>query len=125
MTGNKLDVYRDKFVWNNGLVVKDWRYVSRGCNIDVSDLIANSGSQAKLTEIMIKMIHRIPNIRAGKAAFYMNRTLHEMLDIQRLSGVTAGGGLTYDNVDGKQVMSFRAIPLRTVDQLLETEGRVT
>ena len=74
---------------------------------------------------MIKAVHRVPNIRAGKAAFYMNRTVHEFLDIQRLAALSSGGGITYDTVDGKQVMTFRGIPLRTVDQILETEARVT
>ena len=48
-----------------------------------------------------------------------------MLDIQRMDAVKAGGGLTYENVDGKVVPHFRGIPIKLVDQLLETESAVS
>jgi hypothetical protein len=32
--------YADRWQWKCGLHVKDWRYVVRICNIDVSDLVA-------------------------------------------------------------------------------------
>lgn len=123
--GARMRVYRDRWQWKNGIALKDWRYVVRVCNIDVSDLIANSGSQAILTNYLIKAIHRIHNLRAGKAVFYMNRTAAEMLDIQRHDAVKGGGQLSYDVVDGKMVYSFRGIPIRVVDALLQTEARVT
>jgi hypothetical protein len=59
-----------------------------------------------------------------KPAFYMNRTLFSMLDIQRRNDVVAGGGLQYENVDGISTSTFRGIPVRKVDALLETEDRV-
>lgn len=122
--GTRMRVYRDRWQWKAGIALKDWRYVVRLCNIDVSDLVANAGSQAILSNYMIKMIHRIHNIRLGKAVFYMNRTAAEMLDIQRKKDVGTGGGLTFDNVDGKMNYSFRGIPIRIVDALLQTEARV-
>jgi len=87
-------------------------------------LVANAGSQAKLLQIMIKMIHRIPMLKAVRPVFYMNRTAFEFLDIQRLDSVSVGGGITYDNVDGRAVPSFRGIPIKVTDALLETEARV-
>jgi hypothetical protein len=74
---------------------------------------------------MIKAYHRSPDLAAGKPVFYMNRTLFQMLDIQRRADVIAGGGLTYDTVDGKRVASFRDIPVRRCDALLESEALVT
>ncbi len=50
--GGRMDVYRDKFTWKTGLGVKDWRYVVRACNIDISNLVANS-SAADLYELLI------------------------------------------------------------------------
>jgi hypothetical protein len=109
--------------------VKDWRYFVRICNIDISNLVAKS-SAADLIELMIKAIHRLPNghssLRMGKAAFYLNRTCFEMLDIQRRDEVVSGGGLVYKDVDGIEVPTFRgSVPIRVCDQLTQSEARVT
>lgn len=116
--------YMDRYQWKLGLGLKDWRYVVRIPNIDISNLVGKSSS-ADLIELMIKAIHRIPIISACKPVFYMNRTCFEMLDIQRRDDVQVGGQLTYDKVDGVAVMSFRGIPIRKCDQLLETEAVVS
>jgi hypothetical protein len=118
--GTRMRAYQEQFTWDVGISLKDWRHVVRICNIDISDLIANSGSQALLFQLMAKAIHRMPSVTAVRPAFYMNRTILEFLDIQATANVTSGGGLTFDNVDGKRVMFFRGIPLRTSDALLET-----
>jgi hypothetical protein len=34
--GNTYQAYRDHFKWECGLTVRDWRYVVRICNIDVT-----------------------------------------------------------------------------------------
>lgn len=88
-------------------------------NIDISNLVAKS-SAADLIELMIKAVHRLPN-RMGKPVFYMNRTVFQMLDIQRRDDIITGGGLVYNEVDGKIVPSFRGIPIKIVDALTETE----
>src|SRR3990172_1070784 len=123
IAGNRMRGYRDRVVWKNGLVVKDWRYAVRIPNIDISNLVAKS-SAADLIEPMIKAVHRVPNLRVGKPVFYMNRTVFQMLDIQRRDDVVAGGGLSYQTVDGVITPMFRGIPVRTCDALLETEARV-
>jgi hypothetical protein len=61
----------------------------------------------------------------GKMAFYMNRTVIQMLDIQRRDDVQSGGSLVYSDVDGKLIPSFRGIPIRLCDALLETEATVS
>lgn len=123
VAGALMRAYRERWQWKVGVVLKDWRYAVRIANIDVSNLVAQS-SNADLTFNMIKAIHRIPNLKMGKCAFYVNRTVAEYLDIQRLSAVKSGGGIGYDNVDGKMQYSFRGIPVRVCDALLETEARV-
>lgn len=122
--GSRMRAYQDRWQWKCGLVLKDWRYAVRICNIDISNLVAQS-SNADLTEAMIKAMYRIPQLGAGKPVFYMNRTCLEFLDIQRRDAVSTGGQLSYEVVDGKRVASFRGIPIRVVDALLETESRVT
>lgn len=124
-TGTRMVALLDRFQWKSGLAVKDWRFAVRIANIDISNLVANSGSEANLLQLMAKAVHRIPRLKMGRAVFYTNRTVGEFLDIQAQSKVSAGGGLTYDTVDGKQIVSFRKIPVKTCDALLETEATVS
>lgn len=121
--GTRMRAYQDHWQWKCGIALKDWRYVVRIPNIDISNLVGMS-SAADLTTLMIKAIHRIPNPQTVNLVFYMNRSCVEYLDIQRRNDVQAGGSLTYDNVDGKRVMSFRGVPIRVCDTLLETEATV-
>ena len=122
--GLRFRAYLDWWQWKAGLALKDWRYAVRICNIDISDLVAQSAA-ADLIELMIKAWHRIPSYGLCKPVFYMNRTCFQMLDIARMNQVIAGGGLTYDNVDGKPVHAFRGIPIRRVDALLQSETLVS
>lgn len=128
VAGALMRAYRDQFTWDAGIALKDWRYVVRIANIDISNLVAKS-SAADLFDLMIKAIHRLPVGSLGsstmKAAFYMNRTVAQMLDIQTRDDVQTGGQLKYETVDGVARSSFRGIPIRTVDALTETENQVS
>lgn len=124
IAGNRMRAYQDHWVWKCGLAVKDWRYIVRIPNIDISNLVAKSNA-ADLVELMIKATHRVPGFNVGKPVFYMNRSCFQMLDIQRRDDVISGGSLSYDMVDGKRVPMFRGIPIRIVDQLTESEAALT
>lgn len=123
IAGTRLRAYQDRFHWKLGVVLKDWRYVVRIANIDISNLVAKS-SAADLIDLMIKAIHRIPNLNMGRPCFYMNRSCFQMLDIQRRDDV-ASGGMKYEEVDGKLVPHFRGIPIKKVDALTESEAAVS
>jgi len=122
IAGSRMRAFQERWQWKAGLVVKDWRYAVRICNIDISNLVANANA-ADITELMIKAIHRIPSLKLGRPAFYMNRSCYQMLDIQRRED--AAYGLTLANVDGFERPSFRGIPVNKVDQLVETEATVS
>lgn len=122
--GTRMRAYQDQWQWKCGIALRDWRYVVRIPNIDISNLVSKT-SAADLIELMIKAIHRLPSLNMGKAAFYMNRTCMEMLDIQRRDDIITGGGLTWDSVEGKIQYTFRGIPIRKVDALTETEATVS
>jgi hypothetical protein len=112
--------------WQNGLVVKDWRYVVRICNINTANLVAQS-SAADLVSLMSRALDRIPNLGAGRAAFYCNRTVYSMLRIQALNksnnAVTIEKGLNQFGSPSSWA-SFEGVPIRRVDQILNTEARV-
>lgn len=124
IAGNRMRAYQEHFQWKCGLALKDWRYVVRIPNIDVSNLVAKS-SAADLQELMIKAIHRLPSQNMGKPVFYMNRSVFQMLDIQRRDDVISGGQLSYDVVDGKRIPLFRGIPVKICDALVENEALVS
>lgn len=120
----RMRAYQDHWQWKCGFALKDWRYVVRICNIDVPNLVAKS-SAADLIELMIKATHRIPFLSGCRPVFYMNRTCFQMLDIQRRDDVISGGGLVYRDVDGVATPTFRGIPIRKCDAILETEATVS
>lgn len=125
VTGAKMRAYQDRFTFKGGIVVKDWRWAVRIPNIDISNLVTES-SAADLSKLMIKAMHRLPSLAGGgKMSFYMNRTVLQMLDIQKRSGVQTGGQLSYSEVDGKPVQTFRGIPVKVCDALLENESLVS
>ncbi|HEX7828644.1 MAG TPA: hypothetical protein VF787_03275 [Thermoanaerobaculia bacterium] len=121
---SRMRAFQEQFVWDCGIAIEDWRYIVRLCNIDVNNLVAEV-TPTDLQNKMIRMLNRIPNLAMGRACFYMNRTVFEMLDIQRREDVRTGGQLKYEDVDGKNTPTFRGIPIRRCDSLLNTESRVT
>lgn len=129
---NRLQAFATRYQWKNGLVVKDWRYVVRIANIDVSDLVAGTGTQLSsagtaLVKLMARAMYRIPNMSAGRAAFYMNRTVHSGLAIQamdRAQNVLAvNQGLSQFGTPYSW-LSFLGVPCRRVDALINAEARV-
>ena len=130
--GTRLQAFATRYQWKNGLVVKDWRYVVRICNIDVSDLLGQASTQAStastaLVKLMARALYRIPNMAMGRAAFYMNRTVHSGMAISALdksqSVLSIQEGLSQFG-SAQSYLSFLGVPLRRVDALLNTEAAV-
>ena len=124
--GAPYQAYQTHYQWKNGLVVKDWRYVVRICNINTANLVANTAA-ADLIALMSRSLDRIPNFGMGRAAFYMNRTVYSMLRLQALNKSNAALAVEKGlNQFGTPTnwLSFQGVPLRRVDQLLNTEARV-
>lgn len=121
--GNRYEAYCDKYTWDCGLALRDWRQVVRICNIDVSDLTYNAATGAKLLNLMTRAKHRIHNLGAGRAVWYVNRTVAAFLEQQMIERV-AQSTLTQQQVGDSMVTSFSTIPVRVCDALLDTEARV-
>lgn len=124
--GSRMRVYQDQFIWKLGIALRDWRYCVRICNLDVSNILANPSTPAPdILFAMAKATWRIPALGMGRPVFYCNRTVAEYLDIQAQASVKVGGQLSYDVVDGKRITSFRGIPIKISDQLVETESIIS
>lgn len=126
---NRFRAYADLWDWKTGMHLKDWRYVVRICNINVANLITESGA-ADLTKLMIRAMARIPFPGMGTPVFYANRTVKEMLSIQALNKSQNALSIVeatrqYGGVDvAMQELRFFGYPVRTVDRILTTEARV-
>jgi hypothetical protein len=98
--GNTYMAYRDHYKWKIGLTVRDWRYVVRIANIDVSDLA--TGSAANLINALVRAGARLPttpvglsavqtsdapSIRGtmGRTVIYCNRTISTYLRLQAMN----------------------------------------
>ena len=121
LPGSRMRVFQERFQWKPGIALKDWRYVVRIANIDISDTDA-----ANIKTIITNMetACETPPNKLGKPVFYMNRTMRRLLRREARESVGAGGGLTYDNFDGKRILMFGDVPVRLVDQLTNAETLV-
>jgi len=124
--GNFYQAVRSLYQWDNGLVVKDWRYAVRIANIDTTNLVAES-SAADLIKVMVKAVARIPSFNNIRPVFYANRTIYEMLMIQALNkstnALSVQDALSQFGTTTK-TLHFMGFPIRMCDQLLNTEARV-
>ena len=119
--GGKYEGYRTHYKWDNGLTLRDWRYVVRIANIDVSNL-DDPSTAANIAKLMIRALHRIPNRGMGRPIFYMNRTIYEVLDLQSLEKSSLA--MSVLEREGEWWTELRGVPIRETDALLETEARV-
>ncbi|WP_347989487.1 major capsid protein [Methylomonas sp. AM2-LC] len=130
--GGWYQAIRTLFQWDCGFVTKDWRYVVRIANINIADWIGVQNTQAltaatNVTNLMLKAIARIPNMRMGRPCFYANRTIAEGLMIQAKQMSSAYLGIQKAATqfgDEMLELNFLGIPVRIVDQLGVAESLV-
>lgn len=122
--GSVYDVYREKFSWDLGLSVRDWRYVSRVANIDVNNLTADAASGANLLNYMTDAYYKLRQrrVNGGRAAIYCNTTIKSFLHKQAKNATNVR--VTLDEASGEEVVSFLGMPIREVDAILNTEATV-
>lgn len=122
--GGRMEGYRTHYRWDTGLVVRDWRYVVRIPNIDVSALTKDATAGADLVDLMTQALELVPNLNMGRPAFYMNRTVRSILRRQIKNEVN-NSTLTMETVAGKRVMSFDEVPVRRCDSIVNNESLVS
>ena len=123
-------VQEELFTLHSGVAVKDWRANSRIANIDVSAAVAGS---VDLMDLMVTAYHRarmpkhnyeVENSAylGAKACWYMNSTLFEALDKQsRNATLHPSLQLSVKEIQGEEVTTFRGLPIRVTDGLVNTE----
>ena len=130
-TGGLAEVYRDHYVAEMGLCVKDWRYAVRICNIDVSDLKADRSTGAHIENLVVRALHRFGgNTRSkGRISAYADRNLLSLLHQQLLHDkrtyipFNQAGGTS--SPDDTLAFSVGGLVIRPCDSLNRDEARVT
>jgi hypothetical protein len=137
INGNTYQAYRDHFKWELGLSVRDWRYTARLCNIDVT--LLSGVNAANLINSIVRLLYRMPTTAPmatgvqtsdaptvqgsmGRTVIYCNRVVRTYLDLQAMNKTNVL--LELRQFDGEVVTTFRGIPVRTSDALLNTEARL-
>lgn len=136
----RMRAIQHRYQWKTGIVVKDWRYAVRICNIgvnqgsgteDINDLEgahAPTGSVNNILHLLAKAIGRIPNPQRGRCGFYLNRTVFTALMRVALERGASSGLLIQQaarefGTPGAE-LSFLGIPIRQCDAILNTEAVV-
>lgn len=122
--GGRFQAFRTHYKWDCGITLRDWRYVVRIANIDVSELTKNASAGADLIDLLSQAMEIPPNLSMGRPVFYANRTITSFLRRQ-IANKIAGSTLTMEQVAGKQVLSFDGVPFRRTDALLNTEATIS
>ena len=126
--GDTFMVYREEFAMHFGLTVRNWQYISRVANIDVSDLKIDAATGADIINLLTEAYYRHKGRRTskGKTCIYMNTTIVKYLDYQARNVQGKNLFLTYDNYgpNAKEVLHFRGIPIRECDAILNSEDPV-
>jgi hypothetical protein len=135
--GNTYQAYREHFKWEIGFVNRDWRYMFRIGNIDVTQLTGVSA--ANLINLIVRGLYRLPTapvsattiqtsdtpaVRAdmGRTVLYCNRIIRTYLDLQAMNKTNVL--LRIEEFMGKPITTFRGIPIRTVDAILSNEAQI-
>jgi len=125
--GDTYFAYREEFTWHLGLTVRDWRYVTRGANIDITALTTDATAGANIIEVLTEMYYKHYGRRTsiGRTFIYANTTIVKYLDYQARNA-TKNLHLTFKEAgpNAKEVLHFRGIPIRETDAILSTESVV-
>ena len=123
-TRGLFQAYRTHYRWDAGLSVRDWRYIVRIANIDKSELSKDASTGADLPDLMFQAFDLVPNLGAGRAAFYMSRDMRTFLRRQLAANISQST-LEVKDVGGVMTTFFQEVPIRRVDTLNVNEARVT
>jgi hypothetical protein len=136
-SGNTFQAYRDHFKLEIGLVASARYYAVRISNIDIT--LLSGVSAANLINLLVRGLYRLPTAPAGatvvqtsdtpevranmgRTVMYCNRVIRTYLDLQAMNKTNVL--LRIEEFDGKPITTFRGIPVRTCDAILNNEARV-
>ncbi|QNA85181.1 hypothetical protein G4G27_15130 [Sphingomonas sp. So64.6b] len=129
--GNVYYVKEELFRQHIGVAVRDWRFNARIANVDYSDILAGT---VDLYRFMRLAYYKLQGRRAakmsgdvaaqGRTVLYMNRDVIAALDAIGTNSANGALMLKPMELQGQEVLSYRGIPIRETDALINAEARV-
>ena len=117
--------YVTRFQWKIGLVLRDFRFVTRIVNIDISDLTADAASGADIMDLMIDADYARPTASLGSMAqtfWYCNKTIARILHKQAMN--KSNVNLTIDSPAGVPQVNFLGHPVHICDNIDSDEATI-
>ena len=120
--GGHYQGFRTHYKWDLGLVVRDWRYIVRICNIDLS-VVTNDPTTGDLLDALDDALALIPNPGLGTPVFYCNGRIEALLRKQIRKNLSST--LTIDQIEkNRSLVRYSGIPFKRCDAILNTESPV-
>lgn len=135
----RFEAYTSLFQWQLGLVVEDWRYIVRLCNIDTTTAGLLGPIPPDIFAILSRAIVRLPTAGrtvsgitktdapdkqspAVRLKMYCDRTVRAAMDVQAIRDKNVL--LSPTDYAGRPIVNWRNVPIGVQDSLLNTESRV-
>ena len=113
-----------EYKWKTGLKVRDPRFVSRVCNIDMDGLKTDEAARQKLFEYLIAAKNKIHQVTRGRVVIYVSPDLFTYLEIAAFN--KSNMALGYKDVENDtRVLTFSGIPIKRNDCQEEPEKQVS
>lgn len=130
--GNPYFIEEEVFTAHMGFAQKDWRNTARIANIDVSDMQAGNVDMYGLLRQAYYKLHRRRQSKVygqnnpGRTVIYCNTGVLEVLDALQTNSGSGDNSIRLRpmEIEGKEVMTYRGMPIRETDALLNTEAQV-
>ena len=122
---NPYMAYVTHYVWKLGLVVHDYRYIVRICNVDVALLTSDASTGADLMDKMTDAYYARPSVSLGNMAqtfFYCNKTVAKFLHKQAQN--KSNVNLSIDDPAGKPIVKFLDAPVHICDSITSIEATI-
>jgi len=120
---NLYEAWVTKFQWKLGLVLRDYRYVIRLCNIDTALLTSDATTGADLLEYMVDGYYARPTVDLGNMAktfIYCNKMVAKFLHKQAQN--KSNVNLSIDNPAGQPIVRFLDAPIHVCDNITSLEN---
>jgi len=121
VSSNSFPAFVTTYTWCIGMAVEDPRRISRLCNIDVSQALADTSTFIK--ESLIPMSNRLPPKAGHQRVWYTSRDIVSAyeLQVERKSNVW----FSYQEYQGEKMLHFKGDPIRAMDQVSQAESLVS
>lgn len=123
VSGARSEIYRDHWVWECGVRVKDWRHIVRIANINTASLTKTGTTGADLVDLMMQALELLPN-SVSNPVFYVPRTIRSFLRRQIANKTNVW--LDWSEVAGRKVMTIGdGVAVKRLDAITTTEDVIS